>query len=241
LSPPSPAGVISIIALFVALGGTGYAASTIVSPSARTAARKVTKSFVKRQARVTADAEIVAKAPTLTVGNATNAVTAQTANNANNLGGQPASAFAPSSKIQRFNVKVGFGTTTTLFTAGVLTFSLKCEQNGTDPKGTAQESYAALEVSTSQDGAVLATQGESSASGNGASSTFLNQGTPESGRLLAINTRPAGGKGYAIDIDGGSVLGPDGSAVSLPVEGVGLGVNLFGVGCTANGFAVIDS
>jgi hypothetical protein len=252
LSPPSPAGVISAIALFVALGGTGYAASRIVAPPARTAAAKATKKYVKREAKVIADAEIAAKAATLTVGTATNAtnsqnaqnsqnaVNAQTAGNANNLGGQPPTAFVSSSKVQRFNVKVGFGQNVTLFTAGVFTFSLKCVQNGTDPAGTPNESYAALEVATSRDGAVFFASANS-ANGGGGSSTFLNTSTPENSRVWQLESVPAGGSGFAGNFDGGTALGPDGTAVSLSNEGTGLGVNLFGVGCVAEGFAIINS
>jgi hypothetical protein len=232
-----------VIALFVALGGTGYAASAIVSPHARTAAAKATKKFVKVEAKLIADQEIAAKAPTLTVGAATsaqNSVTSGTANNANNLGGQPSSAYLPSSKIQRFNLKVGFGSTTTLFTAGVLTFSLKCVQNGTDPNGNAGRSFAAVEIATSQDGAVF-DSAEDSLKGTGGSSSFLNQATPETQRLVSITSIPAGGSSFARDFDGSTALGPDGTAVSLSSEGTGLGVNLFGVGCVAEGFAVVNS
>jgi len=88
LRAPSPALVISLIALFVALGGTTYAATSLPANSVGTRQIKngaVTASKLNKHAAVK---------------NATNAITAQnatyakTAQNATALGGYPASYFA---------------------------------------------------------------------------------------------------------------------------------------------------
>src|SRR5215475_9110879 len=88
LRAPSPALVISLIALFVALGGTTYAATSLPTGSVGTKQLKngaVTASKIHKGIKVS---------------NATNAKTAQnatfaaTARNANALGGYPASYFA---------------------------------------------------------------------------------------------------------------------------------------------------
>jgi hypothetical protein len=88
LRAPSPALVISLIALFVALGGTTYAATSLPAGSVGTKQLKngaVTASKIHHGIKVS---------------NATNATTAQnatfaaTARNANALGGYPASYFA---------------------------------------------------------------------------------------------------------------------------------------------------
>jgi hypothetical protein len=88
LRAPSPALVISLIALFVALGGTTYAATSLPANSVGTTQLKngaVTASKLN---------------PHVKVKNATNAITAQnatyakTAQNATALGGYPASYFA---------------------------------------------------------------------------------------------------------------------------------------------------
>lgn len=91
LRAPSPALVISLIALFVALGGTTYAASAVPRNSVGT-------SQLKNRAVTAAKLAHGLKVP-----NAKNALTAQnatfaaTARNANALGGYPASYFALSS------------------------------------------------------------------------------------------------------------------------------------------------
>jgi hypothetical protein len=88
LRAPSPALVISLIALFVALGGTTYAATSLPANSVGTRQIKngaVTASKLNKH---------------VAVKNATNAITAQnatyakTAQNATALGGYPASYFA---------------------------------------------------------------------------------------------------------------------------------------------------
>jgi hypothetical protein len=86
---PSPALVISLIALFVALGGTTYAATSLPANSVGT-----------QQIRNKAVTAAKINAHGLKVQNATNAATAQnatyakTARNANAVGGYPASYFA---------------------------------------------------------------------------------------------------------------------------------------------------
>jgi hypothetical protein len=96
-SPPSPAGVISVIALFVALGGTGYAASRIVSPRASVA---VSKKYVKKQikavkALISADEADQANESVKHASTADSATNATTANTANAVQGHPASDFGP--------------------------------------------------------------------------------------------------------------------------------------------------
>lgn len=70
---PSHGTVVAYLALFVALGGTGYAASGANSTQATTAAKKVTTSYVKKTAKVIADREISTKARTLSVNHANTA------------------------------------------------------------------------------------------------------------------------------------------------------------------------
>jgi hypothetical protein len=115
---PSPATVISVVALFVALGGTGYAATNAVAPhghaakakkttsvsaAANAAARKVYDQLIKHAhvsyateagkagtANIATDAKEAAYSAT-----AGAATSAGTATNANELGGAPASAYQP--------------------------------------------------------------------------------------------------------------------------------------------------
>jgi hypothetical protein len=75
---PSPALVIACIALFVAMGGVGYAAL---------------KGKDKKKVRAIADQEISKQARSLSVANAQNAATAQSAGNADKLSGVPGSGY----------------------------------------------------------------------------------------------------------------------------------------------------
>jgi hypothetical protein len=113
---PSPALAIAIVALFVALGGTGYAATKLAANSVGTKQIKknaVTGSKVKKGSLTGSDinlaklgtvpnakaAETAGSAGTAnsakTADTATNATNAQNAGNASNLGGKPASFYGP--------------------------------------------------------------------------------------------------------------------------------------------------
>jgi hypothetical protein len=75
---PSPALIVACLALFVALGGVGYAAL---------------KGKDKKKVRAIADQEISKLAPGLKVSNAANASNASNAGNAAKLDGSPAASF----------------------------------------------------------------------------------------------------------------------------------------------------
>jgi hypothetical protein len=94
---PSPALVIACIALFLAMGGAGYAAL---------------KGKDKKKVRVIADREISKQAPGLSVANAQNAVNAQNAANAGQLSGVAASGY------QRFCSGGGIKATAVVNTTG---------------------------------------------------------------------------------------------------------------------------
>ncbi len=92
---PSPALVVACVALFVAMGGAGYAAL---------------KGKDKRKVRVIADQEIARNAPSLKVANAASSVNAA---DAAKLGGSPPSDF------QRFCSAGGIKATAVVNTAAV--------------------------------------------------------------------------------------------------------------------------
>lgn len=109
LGPPSPALVVSIIALVVALGGTSYAAFTV--PQNSVGSRQLRKNAVTTDAirngavtgsKIANNAITGGKINLRTLGTVPSANTANTANSANtanqatnaaNLGGSPASAY----------------------------------------------------------------------------------------------------------------------------------------------------
>jgi hypothetical protein len=97
---PSPALVISVIALFVALGGTGYAASQISGKSLKNSsvAGKKLKNQTITGAKVKHDSLTGTEIQESTLGtvpSASSATSAANASNAASLGGRSASSFAP--------------------------------------------------------------------------------------------------------------------------------------------------
>lgn len=148
---PSPAMAVSVIALFVALGGTGYAATAVVSPGASSAKAKKKKTR-RVVSDTTADKKLIrSQASGLSVRfaktaqnannavNATNAIRAQNASNANNasnLGGQPPSAYAGSARLAETGI-VGLagtaaGASRTVVVVGPFTISLTCTRDATN-------------------------------------------------------------------------------------------------------------
>jgi hypothetical protein len=119
ISPPSPAMAVALVALFVALGGTGYAATQLRAPAPATPAKakhkpkptgdtSADKTLFNQLAATatvakanTANFATTANAATManTANTANSATTAGSAGNANTVGGLPASTFQPAAKI----------------------------------------------------------------------------------------------------------------------------------------------
>jgi hypothetical protein len=245
------ANVVSLLALFVALGGAAYAAVSLPKNSVGTKQLQkgaVTNSKLARGAvtgsKVAAVSLTGKQIKSSTLGRvplATTATNASHASNADQLGGQAPSAFFPASKVRTFNVRFSFGQTQTLFTAGTLTFSAKCVQNGTDPGGLTGKDFSELLVATTKNGGIL-TNGESSGLHGTGPTDFLNTNTAEAKRGIAYVSANTGtsfgdiennGAGYGMQ-----VVDPNGVAVIIP-DGVTGAVNLFGSNCMLAGFAII--
>ncbi len=145
---PSPAMVVAFIALFVALAGTGYAATATTAKKPKHADAKKDTALIKKLApklsvkhAKTANSAKTANTATTanfatTAGTATSAsdaTIANNANNANNLGGQSPSAFEPASKIVTSKTEAFFqmGQQVTLTTVGHFTFTASCSNDGT--------------------------------------------------------------------------------------------------------------
>jgi hypothetical protein len=129
---PSPALVISMITLSLVLGGTAFAAST-ARHSKHADAKADTKLIKKLAPKLS-----VKHAKTANTANHANtadtadtATNATTADNATNLGGQPASAYVPSSALQKGTSIMSQGTTgKVLFTNGPLSVTADCALSG---------------------------------------------------------------------------------------------------------------
>jgi hypothetical protein len=140
---PSPALVISMVTLSLVLGGTAVAATTATHKDAKADTKLVKKlapSLSVKHAKTANSATTATTATNATnatnathatsadsATNATNATNATTAANANNLGGQPPSAYLPSSALQRGTFILSSGTTgKVLFTDGPLSVTADC-------------------------------------------------------------------------------------------------------------------
>jgi hypothetical protein len=257
--------LVGYVALFVALGGASYAAVSLpknsvgtkqlkngavttskIAAGAVTGAKVAPGSLTGKQIKsatlgpVPSAAHATTADIATTAGHAASADAATHANTADLLGGSAASDFFPASKVRTFDVKLAFGQTQTLFTAGTLTFSAKCVQNGTDPGGSGARDFSELLVATSKDGGVLTNGYGSGLTGGGAG--LLDTDTPESSRAVGWVSAPTGasygtiennGDGYGMD-----VVDPDGVAVIVP-DGLTGAVNLFGTNCLLAGFAIV--
>jgi hypothetical protein len=187
LAVPSPALVISLVALFVALGGTGYAATQVIGGHASAAAKKkkapsdtkTDKRLIKAMsgslavafANNATNAKNATNATNATnaghassADTATNATNATNAGNAASLGGQPASAYLTSgSRIGTVGIaktsSTSAGNKVTLFTVGPFTVSMTCTKSGNNVSLTL--SAASSEANSILNGTVVPTAGTS--------------------------------------------------------------------------------
>jgi hypothetical protein len=258
--------VVGYLALFVALGGVSYAATSL--PKNSVGSKQLKKGSVKRselakgavtgpkvaagsltgkQINSSTLGQVPSAAHAGTADTATNAVHAGSADSAaharaaDRLGGSAPSDFFPASKVRTFNVKLAFGQTRTLFSVGTLTFSAKCVENQTNPAGVAGQDVAELLVATSQNGAILADGQNGGLFGSNADD-FLNTDTAEADRAVAWLNSATGTSFGDIENNGAGygmhVVDPNGVVVSVPDPVTGA-VNLFGADCLLAGFAII--
>jgi hypothetical protein len=258
--------VVGYLALFVALGGVSYAATSLpknsvgtkqlkkgavkrskLAKGAVTGAKVAAGSLTGKQIRTSTLGQVPSAAHAGNADTATNAAHAGSADSAAHarvadlLGGSVPSDFLAASKVRTFNVKLAFGQTQTLFSVGTLTFSATCVENGASPGGGAGQDVAELLVATSQSGAILSDGGNGGLFGTGADD-FLDTDTPEADRAVAWVNAVTGTSFGDIENNGAGygmhVVDPNGVVVSLldPVTGA---VNLFGSDCLLAGSAII--
>jgi hypothetical protein len=230
---PSPSLVISILALFVALGGSAYAAGKIGTKNIKNNA--VTAAKIKKNAVTTAKIKNGAvtgakiNAATLgTVPNATHAATADSATKATDATNATNAVNATNAtnavNFSRFHtsglVKAGLDQTVDL--GGTAPFTLKghCEDIG------GGEPYAYIVLTTSQDHSFMY-----SPEGSGYSEGEFNTGEEAELGSSVSGSSPEwhGYSGYYSDWTAAS---PDGSVL---LQGfANMGVNVFGATCAFN-------
>lgn len=227
---PSPALVISIIALVAALGGTAVAASRIngnqLLPKSVgggklkqfTGGLEFTGGLVKKQS--------------IGAGKIKKDILGGYQIDEDRLGPVPAAKSVLGDA--RYEVKLGFGQSQTLATIGPFTLTAQCVQNATNAKGEAGRDLARVLIATSEANSVF--RGSAGAkSGNGGG--FLEPGTAEAERLAIEYSVPTGGSDY---LNGGSLSAdsPSGVGLLLPAGANAAAINMFGSACVFQGAAL---
>lgn len=226
LGRPSPALIISIVALVAALGGTAVAAGHIngnqLLPQSVGGGklRQFTGGLVKKQS--------------IGAGKIKKDTLGGFQIDEKRLGPVPAADGLVDDA--RYSVKLGFGQSQALATVGPLTLTAQCAQNTTDTKGEANRDVARVVVSTTEANSVF--RGSAAAkSGNGGS--FLEPATAEGERIAIEYSIPTGGSDY---LSGGEVTAyaPGGAGLLSPAGANAAAINMFGAACAFQG-AVLHS
>jgi hypothetical protein len=259
---PSPALVVAVLALIVALGGTGYAAITLPANSVGKKQLKkgsVWSSKIRRNAvtglKVKPDtltgADIrestLGKVPTAghadvadratSAATASSATTASTAGNANALQGHGPGDFVSAGEYKQVMAKLQAGDEREVVRNGPLSIYARCATTGGNDE---LRMYARTDV----DGAILRTSwGDSRDGTNG---DLLNRATPEADREWDSSAdgapdnpsnaiAPAGATKLVDHYDENHLLAPTGEVISWESEAELLAFNYLGARCLIAG------
>ena len=214
---PSPTTVIACLALFLALGGSVFA----VAKGSKISGNKIKKSSIagNRFKKDTVTGKQV-KESTLT--------TVPSAELASTLEGE-----------KRFNLRIGFGASQALFTAGPFTFTATCLQNTTNSFAEANQDIARILISTSENHTVF----DALKDKRGEEATkFLETTTPEAERVFDEDSFATGKTHYdAESTEDGAAYSDSGTAVSFNEDGLAMGENIGGPGCLFTGNAMVET
>lgn len=224
---PSPALVISVIALIAALGGTAVAASSIngslLVPKSVGGGKlkQFTGGLLKKQ--------------TVGAGKIKKDTLGGFQIDEDRLGAVPAAKSLVGDA--RFNVKLGFGQSQTLATVGPFTLTAQCLQNATDSKGEAGRDIARVLIATNEANSVFV--GSAGAKSGSAANEFLDPTTAEGERVAIEYSVATGSSNY---LNGGSLSASSPSGVGLlsPAAANAAALNMFGSACVLQG-AVLQS
>lgn len=237
---PSPALAISCLALFVALGGSSYAAVKINGKNIKKGT--IAGSKLKNQAvssaklkngAVTAaklkDGAITgAKLNLGTLGTVPSAARADSATTAANATNAATADVAKSIAGQiSFYKRLNLGESAVIATNGPVSVSAVCSADGGNDK-------IGLVAATTVSGA---TMGGDDYNYDGSPGDTLEPGMPEADRYISDIYASAGDTYVSTDIDEGFVMAPSGEIVSLNTEGTVFGLNYAGAKCFVAGVA----
>jgi hypothetical protein len=215
---PSGAAAIACLALLLALGGTVYAAGK----SHKLSGAKIKKSSIAGN-RFKKDTVTGKQVNESTLGPVAGAEAGGTLENE-----------------ERFNLRIGFGQSQTLFTAGPLAFTATCLQNVERfPPPEPRFDVARILVSTSAGKAVF---DGSQAKRGSEPSDFLEPTTPESERVFEEDSAETGTTHYDADSsEEAGAYSDSGVGVSFEDDGLAMGENIGGPGCLFTGTAIIET
>lgn len=233
---PSPALIVSILALVVGLSGTAVAATQINGNNIKSQSigggklkpktihgsklKQFTGGLIKKNTipgpKIVPNSLTSNQIDESKLGRVPSAQTAQTANR---LAGS-------------YQGKIAFGQTVELAKVGPFTLTGQCIQNGTTQDGTAGRDIARILIATSEAGAVFNSDVDSK---NGsAADQFLTPETPEADRVVSEVWTANGNANYktaghfsAIAASGAGMVSPDGANTAA--------INLFDTGCVFQG------
>ena len=221
----TPATAISLVALFVAVGGTGYAASQIETKDI--AAKAVTGSKIApatiKGSKLRDDTITGKKVNESTLGEVPSAAQATNANTAGSV-----------SYTRPFFVELrNIGDTAQIASHGQVSLHASCAE--VPAAGDTQIRIVAQ--TTNNRTVMIAGSGGNSYDGSSSGSGFLTPDRPEDQRVLMAQTSSGEPTQTDVDavIDGGSVMGEDGRGLSIDAETTILGANYLGSRCVLAG------
>lgn len=211
LKRPSPGLILACVALFVALGGGAYAATSSDKKTDKKIAKKAAKSYFKGHI----GGASVSHANT--ANSATNATNATNASNATR-----AQSSASTDNLKTWFTTASAGQTVTLLTVGPFTYTGACT-------GTSASPSAEMDVTTSQANSWL----------NSYESSSYEPFNPSDG-AVKIGENATGTSDWEGPYDGSdAMLSGDGHTYVNTFTALGTGLN--GVDCTFVGHAVVVS
>ena len=224
--------VIASMALFMALGGVGYAAATVDSSS-------IVNNSVRGKdihQRTIRGGDIRTNG---LGGKQIKESKLGTVPDAQALQGIGPEGFVSAGTLVRYSFTLGGGETREVAASGALKLTAHCIDNGADQDGNPGKDVARIYVTTSQDGAVM--NGIDNHDG-GAGTGYLNVSTPETD---AVWSETAVDDGVVKAFNGGDddlalASAPNGATITGLYDPAVQGVNVFGASCVFRGWAIVQ-
>jgi hypothetical protein len=251
---PSPAIVISLVALFLSLGGVSYGVATGFIDSREIRNNDVrtrdlrnndvrTRDLRNNEVRGRDIRNSTIQGRDVALNTITGDDVSETslgqvpsAADAAGLGGRPAAGFVDQSEYVRYSARLGAGQTVELARNGSVSVHAECSANGTDTIRLLAASAVAGAVMggvDDHDGGPGGTFGPTTPAGSRVLTTLSN--TAPGATLVRSHPAAADPAGNA----GGFVMGPDGAGLHLlSADSAALGLNFAGARCIAAGLLV---